>query len=102
MFFRVWKTLGDFIRVQAVVSVVDAVFIGLGLVVLGVPLAGALAVLTFFAGFIHICQRDWAARHRRGPSCSAVGAGMGHDKDGGHHPFSWRRPPPQAGTATVS
>jgi predicted PurR-regulated permease PerM len=54
VFSRSWKTLGDFIRVQAVVSFVDAFFIGLGLVVLGVPLAPALAVLTFFAGFVPI------------------------------------------------
>jgi predicted PurR-regulated permease PerM len=54
VFSRSWKTLGDFIRVQAIVSFVDAFFIGLGLVVLGVPLAAALAVLTFFAGFIPI------------------------------------------------
>lgn len=51
---RSWATLGGFIRTQAVVSAVDAVLIGVGLVVLGVPLAFALAVLTFFAGFIPI------------------------------------------------
>jgi putative heme transporter len=51
---RVWVTLGSFIRVQAIVSFVDAVLIGVGLVVLGVPLAAALAVLTFFASFIPI------------------------------------------------
>lgn len=51
---RAWRTLGDFIRVQAIVSFVDAFFIGLGLVILGVPLAPALAVLTFFAGFVPI------------------------------------------------
>lgn len=51
---RVWRTLGGFIRTQAVVSATDAVFIGLGLVLLGVPLALALAVLTFFAGFVPI------------------------------------------------
>lgn len=51
---RAWQTLGDFIRVQAIVSFVDAFFIGLGLVILGVPLAAALAVLTFLAGFIPI------------------------------------------------
>lgn len=49
---RCWMTLGGFIRTQALVSFIDAFFIGLGLVILGVPLAGALAVLTFFAGFI--------------------------------------------------
>ncbi len=54
VFARSWKTLGDFIRVQAIVSFVDAFFIGLGLIILGVPLAVALAVLTFVAGFIPI------------------------------------------------
>lgn len=51
---RSWRTVSDFIRVQALVSLVDAVFIGLGLVLLGVPLAPALAVLTFIAGFVPI------------------------------------------------
>ena len=51
---RSWNTLAGFIRAQALVSAVDAVFIGLGLVVLQVPLALALAVITFFAGFIPI------------------------------------------------
>lgn len=51
---RAWVTLGGFIRTQAIVSAVDAFFIGLGLVVLGVPLAPALAILTFMAGFIPI------------------------------------------------
>ncbi len=51
---RNWRTLGGFIRTQAVVSAVDAVFIGAGLLLLGVPLAFALALLTFFAGFIPI------------------------------------------------
>jgi len=52
MLTRVWLTLGGFIRTQAIVSAVDAFFIGLGLLLLGVPLAPALAVLTFMAGFI--------------------------------------------------
>ncbi|WP_082501988.1 AI-2E family transporter [Williamsia sp. Leaf354] len=54
MLTRVWKTLGGFIRTQALVSLVDAFFIGLGLVILGVPLAYALAVITFIAGFVPI------------------------------------------------
>lgn len=49
---RGWTTLGGFIRAQAVVSLVDAIFIGLGLVLVGVPMALALAVITFIAGFI--------------------------------------------------
>ncbi|GGS36406.1 MULTISPECIES: AI-2E family transporter [Actinokineospora] len=51
---RIWETLGSFIRTQAVVSLIDAVFIGLGLVILGVPLAVPLAALTFLGGFVPI------------------------------------------------
>ncbi|MCS5479755.1 AI-2E family transporter [Corynebacterium sp. YIM 101645] len=51
---RTWNTLAGFIRAQAIVSFVDAVLIGIGLLVLGVPLAFVLAVITFFAGFIPI------------------------------------------------
>ncbi|WP_414930018.1 AI-2E family transporter [Tsukamurella pseudospumae] len=51
---RVWGTLGGFIRTQALVSLIDALFIGLGLVILQVPLAGALAVITFLGGFVPI------------------------------------------------
>jgi len=51
---RIWVTVGSFIRQQAVVSLVDAVLIGLGLVIVGVPLALPLAVLTFLGGFIPI------------------------------------------------
>ncbi|MBX7455942.1 AI-2E family transporter [Mycolicibacterium sp. 3033] len=51
---RMWATLGGFIRTQALVSLVDAVLIGIGLVILGVPLAYALAILTFIGGFVPI------------------------------------------------
>jgi predicted PurR-regulated permease PerM len=51
---RIWHTLGDFIRVQALVALVDAALIGLGLVILGVPLAIPLAVLTFLGAFVPI------------------------------------------------
>ena len=50
----VWGTLGGFIRGQALVSLADAVLIGAGLLIVGVPLALPLAVLTFFGGFIPI------------------------------------------------
>lgn len=49
---RSWNTLGGFIRAQAAVSLVDAVLIGIGLSLIGVPMALALAVITFIAGFI--------------------------------------------------
>ncbi|WP_182348252.1 AI-2E family transporter [Tomitella gaofuii] len=51
---RMWSTLGGFIRTQALVAFIDALFIGVGLVIIGVPLAGVLAVITFFGGFIPI------------------------------------------------
>nr|WP_261768763.1 MULTISPECIES: AI-2E family transporter [unclassified Rhodococcus (in: high G+C Gram-positive bacteria)] len=51
---RMWATLGGFIRTQAIVSLIDAFFIGLGLVILGVPLALVLATITFLGGFIPI------------------------------------------------
>ncbi|GEE03826.1 permease [Gordonia spumicola] len=51
---RMWNTLGGFIRTQAIVSFVDAALIGIGLVVLNVPLAGVLIVITFIGGFIPI------------------------------------------------
>lgn len=49
---RMWDNLGGFIRAQAAVALIDAVFIGAGLVILGVPLAPALAVLTFVGAFV--------------------------------------------------
>ncbi|NMH95399.1 AI-2E family transporter [Pseudonocardia bannensis] len=52
--WRSWRGLGSFVRTQALVSLVDAVFIGFGLMIVGVPLALPLAVLTFFGGFIPI------------------------------------------------
>lgn len=51
---RMWTTLGGFIRTQALVSFIDAFFIGIGLLILGVPLAPVLAILTFIGGFIPI------------------------------------------------
>ncbi|MET3805951.1 putative PurR-regulated permease PerM [Nakamurella sp. UYEF19] len=51
---RCWAVVGSFIRTQALVSLIDAVLIGGGLLGLGVPLALPLAVLTFFGGFIPI------------------------------------------------
>ena len=51
---RCWVTLSGFIRAQAIVSFVDAAFIGFGLVIMGIPLPLVLAMLTFFAGFVPI------------------------------------------------
>ncbi|WUA88862.1 AI-2E family transporter [Streptomyces pseudovenezuelae] len=51
---RGWDTLGSFVRSQAAVGLIDAVLIGLGLWVLGVPLVLPLAVLTFVSAFVPI------------------------------------------------
>jgi putative heme transporter len=51
---RAWGTLGDFVRTQALVGLIDAVLIGAGLLVVGVPLALPLAALTFVAAFAPI------------------------------------------------
>lgn len=51
---RSWNTLSGFIRAQAVVSMVDAVFIGGGIWLVGVPMAFTLSVITFLGGFIPI------------------------------------------------
>ncbi len=51
---RAWSTLGGFIRTQALVGLIDAVLIGAGLLVVGVPLALPLAALTFVAAFAPI------------------------------------------------
>lgn len=51
---RCWLTLGSFVRSQALVGLIDAVLIGLGLWVLDVPLVLPLAVLTFVAAFVPI------------------------------------------------
>ncbi|MFI8890936.1 AI-2E family transporter [Streptomyces paradoxus] len=54
VFDRGWATLGSFVRSQAAVGLLDAVLIGLGLWILGVPLVLPLAVLTFVSAFVPI------------------------------------------------
>ncbi|MGW3836108.1 AI-2E family transporter [Streptomyces microflavus] len=51
---RCWNTLGSFVRSQAFVGLLDAVFIGIGLWILDVPLVLPLAVLTFVSAFVPI------------------------------------------------
>ena len=47
-----WETLGAYVRGLTAVALFDAVGIGVGLLVLGVPLVLTLAVLQFFASYI--------------------------------------------------
>lgn len=49
-----WHTLVSYVRATVLVAFVDAVGIGIGLVVLGVPLALPLAALVFLGAFIPV------------------------------------------------
>lgn len=49
---RSWQTLGGYVKATALVALVDAVGIGIGLVLLQVPLALPLAALVFLSSFI--------------------------------------------------
>jgi predicted PurR-regulated permease PerM len=49
---RAWEVLGGFVRGTALIAAIDATFIGIGLWLLGVPLAFALAVLVFMGAFV--------------------------------------------------
>ncbi len=49
-----WNTLGNFVKVQILVASIDAVGIGVGAAILGVPLAIPIGVLVFFGSFIPI------------------------------------------------
>lgn len=51
---RGWVTLGAYFRGVTAVGVFDGVMIGIGLVIVGVPLAGTLALLIFAFSFIPI------------------------------------------------
>jgi putative heme transporter len=51
---RSWTALAGFLRGQGLVALFDAVFIGIALVLIGVPLVLPLVVLTFFAAFVPI------------------------------------------------
>ena len=48
---QAWETVSAYLRGVATVGLVDAVLIGIGLVIVGVPLVIPLAVLTFFGAF---------------------------------------------------
>ncbi|HKT55521.1 MAG TPA: AI-2E family transporter [Microbacterium sp.] len=49
-----WRTLTSFIRVQLVVASVDAIGIGVGAAILGVPLAIPIAVIVFLGAFVPV------------------------------------------------
>jgi predicted PurR-regulated permease PerM len=49
---RAWDVLGGFVRGTVLIAAIDAVLIGIGLWILGVPLAFPLAVLIFLGAFV--------------------------------------------------
>ena len=49
-----WRTLGSYSRGTMLIAAIDALGIGLALVLLGVPLALPLALITFLGGFVPI------------------------------------------------
>ena len=49
---RAWKVLDGYIRGTALIAAIDATLIGIGIWLLGVPLALPLAVLVFLGGFV--------------------------------------------------
>ena len=49
-----WETIGNYIRGQLLVALFDATFIGIGLAILGVPLAFPLAVLVLFGALFPV------------------------------------------------
>jgi predicted PurR-regulated permease PerM len=51
---RAWTTLAGYVRATVLVAFVDAVGIGIGLLIVGVPLAVPLTALVFLASFIPI------------------------------------------------
>jgi predicted PurR-regulated permease PerM len=51
---RVWRVLTGYVQGVALVALIDSVLIGLTLVVVGVPLAMPLTVLTFLAAFFPV------------------------------------------------
>ena len=51
---RSWRTLISYVRATVVVAMVDAIGIGIGLAILGVPLVIPLAALVFLGAFIPI------------------------------------------------
>lgn len=48
------STLSAYLKAVAITGIIDAVVIGIGLVIIGVPLAVPLAIITFFAAFLPV------------------------------------------------
>lgn len=51
---RSWTALGGYVRGTALVALIDAIGIAIGLIILGVPLVIPLALLVFIGGFLPV------------------------------------------------
>jgi putative heme transporter len=51
---RAWVALAGFVRGTAAIALIDALGIGIGLAIVGVPLVLPIAVLVFFGGFVPV------------------------------------------------
>ncbi|MEE4543530.1 AI-2E family transporter [Streptomyces sp. V4-01] len=49
---RAWETLTGYVRGTVIVAMIDAIFIGVGIFFLGVPMAVPLAVVIFLSSFV--------------------------------------------------
>ena len=74
---RAWTTLRDYIGGTIIVGLFDAIFIGIGLLVLGVPLAGPLMVLTFLGAFLPLIGATVAGLFAAGVAALSQGATAG-------------------------
>lgn len=51
---RAWAALGGYVRGTATIALIDAIGIGIGLAIIGVPLAMPLTFLVFLGGFLPV------------------------------------------------
>jgi predicted PurR-regulated permease PerM len=51
---RAWSALSGYVRGTAAIAAIDAIFIGIGLTILGVPLVLPLTMLVFLGGFLPV------------------------------------------------
>ncbi len=70
---RAWETMSGYALGMVVVALVDSVFIGIGLFVLGVPLAFSLMLLVFLGAFIPIVGATISGALAVGVTAATVG-----------------------------
>ena len=80
-----WHTLVAYVRATVLVAFVDAVGIGIGLAVMGIPLALPLAALVFLGAFIPVVGASADRRRRRPRRARHPGPGQRADHPGRGH-----------------